>query len=133
MKHFAARYLLSLLLLNLVACSSMSTVNLETTIQTDHARGVDYGSLVEVRTLDRRTVKFRVTDITEDGLGGKPGFFRYEEMQSLKVENPNSKSSDTFLNVVLGVLAVAALAALVANSDSVAICSPSPCPEPESR
>lgn len=133
MKRFTARYILSLLLLNLAACSTMSTVNLETTMQTEHARGIDYGSLVEIRTLERRTVKFRVTDITAEGLGGKPGFFRFEEMKSLKVENPHNKSGETALNVVLGVLGVAALVALVANSDSVKICSPSPCPTPEGR
>ncbi len=133
MKRFAARYILSLLLLNLAACSTMSTVNLETTMQTDHARGVDYGSLVEVKTLDRRSAKFRVTDITDEGIGGKSGFFRFEDMKSLKVENPHNKSGDTTLQIVLGVLAVAAVVALVANSDSVAVCSPSPCPQPESR
>jgi hypothetical protein len=120
-KAFAARYLLSLLLLNLAACSTFQPVDLENAMQTAQARGVDYGSLVEVRTLDGDRARFRVTEIGPMGVGGKPGFFRYEELRSLKVENA--------LHWILGILGVAALVALVANADSVSVCSPSPCPE----
>jgi hypothetical protein len=116
-------------LLNLAACSSMQTVNLETTMQTAHARGIDYGSLVKVRTLDGKSARFRVTDITDEGLGGNQGFFRFEEMRSLQVENPHANNAETALNWVLGILGVAALVALVAHSDSVRVCSPGPCPE----
>ena len=130
MGQFLKRYLLSLLLLNLAACSSMQTVNVETAMQSTKVRGVDYGSLVEVKTLDKRTVKFRVVDITREGLGGNQGFYRYEDMQSLRVENPNAKNNDNTLNYILGTLGVIALIALAISSDSVAICSPSPCPEP---
>ena len=126
--NFAKCYFLSLLLLNLAACSSMQTVSVEGAMQNAGARGIDYGSLVEVRTLERRTVKFRVTDITEEGLGGKKGFYRYEDMQSLRVETAATDNSDTTLAWVLGVLGVAALVALVANADNVTVCSPSPCP-----
>ena len=55
------RYLLSLLVLNLAACSTMQPVNIEHAMQSDKARGIDYGSLIEIKTLDRKTVKFRVT------------------------------------------------------------------------
>ena len=127
MKRFLKCYVLSLLLLNLAACSTMQTVNVENTIQTSYARGVDYGSLVHVKTVDNRSAKFRVTDITEEGLGGNDGFYRFDEMKSLKVDVPGS--NDTALNVVLGILAVVSLGALIANSDSVKVCSPSPCPE----
>ena len=127
---FLKRYLLSLLLLNLAACSSMQTVNVETAMQSTKVRGVDYGSLVEVKTLDKRTVKFRVVDITREGLGGNQGFYRYEDMQSLRVENPNAKNNDNTLSYILGTLGVIALIALAISSDSVAICSPSPCPDP---
>ena len=127
MKRFLKCYVLSLLLLNLAACSTMQTVNVENTIQTSYARGVDYGSLVHVKTVDKRSAKFRVTEITEEGLGGNDGFYRFDEMKSLKVDVPGS--NDTALNVVLGILAVVALGALIANSDSVNVCSPSPCPE----
>jgi len=130
MCNFLKRYVLSLLLLNLAACSSMQTVNVESAMQDSSARGVDYGSLVEVRTLDNRTVKFRVTDISGEGLGGKPGFYRFEDMKSLRVENPAANNSGNALNYILGALGVIALIALVANADSVAICTPSPCPEP---
>ena len=62
---FFNRYLLSLLVLNLAACSSMQAVSIESAMNYSPPRGIDYGSLVEVKTLDKRTVKFRVTDITE--------------------------------------------------------------------
>lgn len=127
---FLKRYLLSLLLLNLAACSTMQPVNIEHSMQSDKARGIDYGSLVEVKTLDRKTIKFRVTEITREGLGGNKGFYRYEDMKSLRVENPNSNRNDTALAWVLGVLGAAALIALIANADSVSVCSSQPCPQP---
>jgi hypothetical protein len=130
MGQFLKRYLLSLLLLNLAACTSMQTVNVESAMQSTKVRGIDYGSLVEVKTLDKRTVKFRVVDITREGLGGNQGFFRYQDMKSLRVENPNANNSDATWGYILGALGIIALVALVANADSVAICSPSPCPEP---
>jgi hypothetical protein len=130
MTHFLKRYVLCLLLLNLAACSSMQPVSIENAMQNARARGIDYGSLVEVKTLDRKTIKFRVTDITEEGLGGSKGFYRYENMKSLRVENPSSNNKDNTLAWILGVIGVAALVALIANADSVSVCSPSPCPQP---
>ena len=130
MGQFLKRYLLSLLLLNLAACSSMQTVNVENAMQSTKVRGIDYGSLIEVKTLDKRTAKFRVVDITREGLGGNQGFYRYEDMQSLRVENPNAKNHDNTLSYILGSLGIIALIALAISSDSVAICSPSPCQEP---
>ena len=97
MPLFLKRYVLSLLLLNLAACSTMQPVNIEYAMQSDKARGIDYGSLVEVKTLDRKTIKFRVTEITREGLGGNKGFYRYEDMKSLRVENPNSNKNDSAL------------------------------------
>lgn len=129
MRHFLRCYVLSLLLLNLSACTSMQTVNMETTMQTSHARGVDYGSLVSVETLSGQKAKFRVTDITDDGLGGNTGFYRFEDMKRLRVENVHQDNGETALNWALGILGVAALVWLVASSDSVKVCSPSPCPE----
>lgn len=129
MSRFLKCYFLSLLLLNLTACSSMQTVNMETTMQTSHARGIDYGSLVEVTTLEGKKSKFRVTDITDQGLGGNTGFYRFEDMKNLRVENIHQNNGETAATWILGILGVAALVALVANSDSVKVCSPSPCPE----
>jgi hypothetical protein len=127
MTLFLKRYILCVLLFNLAACSSMQTVNVEQAMQNPSPRGIDYGSLVEIRTLDKRSAKFRVTDITEEGLGGSKGFYRYEDMKSLRVENKNSNNKDDTLAWVLGILGVAALVALVASSDSVAVCAPAPC------
>lgn len=127
MPLFLKRYVLCVLLFNLAACSSMQTVNVEQAMQNPSPRGIDYGSLVEVKTLDRQSAKFRVTDITEEGLGGSKGFYRYEDMKSLRVENENSNDKDDTLAWVLGILGVAALVALVASSDSVAVCAPAPC------
>jgi hypothetical protein len=94
------------------------------------ARGIDYGYLVKVKTLDRKTVKFRVTEMTHEGLGGNKGFYRYEDMKSLSVENPHANKNDNTLAWILGALGVAALIALVANADSVSVCSAPPCPQP---
>jgi hypothetical protein len=128
MRQFLKRYVLSLLLINLVGCSTMQTVNVENAIKYSAARGVDYGSLVEVKTLDHRTSKFRVTEMTEDGLGGNSGFFRFEDMKSLRVENPAAQNGDNAWTYILGAVGIAALVFLVANADSVKVCSPSPCP-----
>jgi len=128
MRQFLKHYVLSLLLFNLVGCSSMQTVSVENAIKYSSARGVDYGSLVEVKTLDHQTSKFRVTEMTNDGIGGNSGFFRFEDMKSLKVENPSGKNDDSAWTYILGALGIAALVVLVANADSVKVCSPSPCP-----
>ena len=67
-----ARCMLALLLLNLAACSTMQPVNLENTLQTSNARGVDYGSLVEVRMLDGSRASFRVTEIGPAAWAARP-------------------------------------------------------------
>ena len=129
MSKFLQHFVLSLLLFNLAACSSMQPVNIQTAMHSSKPRGIDYGSLVEVKTLDKRTAKFRVTDINQEGLGGSKGFFRYEEMKSLRVDNPEA-NNDT-LNIILGAIGIIAIIVLAASSGSVSICSPSPCPEPQ--
>jgi len=128
MHRFLKHYLLSILLFNLVACSSLQPVSIESAMQNSSARGIDHGSLVEVKTLDDHTVKFRVTEMTGDGLGGNAGFFRFEDMKSLRVENPAAKNGDDTWSYILGAVGIAALIFLVANADSVQVCSPSPCP-----
>ena len=132
MNTFIIRYLLCLMLFNLAACSTMYPVSVEQAMQQPQPTGVDYGSLVEVKTLDRKTARFRVTEMTPDGLGGSPGFYRYQDMQSLKVENTSrhNRDSDETWAYVLGILGVIGLIVLAANSDSARICSPSPCPTP---
>ncbi len=127
---FFKHYLLALLVFNLAACSSMHTVSVESAMQHSPPRGVDYGSLVQVKTLDKQTAKFRVTVINADGLGGSNDFYRYEDMASLKVEAVNNNEGTDTLSIVLGVLGVAALVFLVANADSVAVCSHTPCEQP---
>ena len=127
MRQFLKHYVLSILLINLVACSSLQPVNIESAMQNSSARGIDYGSLVEVKTLDHRTSKFRVTEMTDDGLGGNAWFFRFEDMQSLQVENPAANNGDAW-TYILGAVGIAALVFLVANADSVTACSSSPCP-----
>ena len=132
MNKFLTRYVLCLLLLNLTACSTMYPVSVEQAMQQPQPTGVDYGSLVEVKTLDRKTAKFRVTEMTPEGLGSSAGFYRYEDMQSLKVDNQQRKKGDNGETwaYVLGVLGVIGLIALAASSDSVSVCSPSPCTSP---
>ncbi len=126
---FIKHYLLALLVFNLAACSSLQPVSVESAMKNSPPRGVDYGSLVEVKTFDKQTAKFRVTVINADGLGSSDRFFRYENMASLQVERPESNDTD-WLAITLGVLGVVALIALVANADSVRVCTPSPCEHP---
>ncbi|NOR18548.1 MAG: hypothetical protein GQ538_00490 [Xanthomonadales bacterium] len=124
-------YLLALLVFNLSACSSLHTVSIESAMQHSPPRGVDYGSLVQVKTLDKQTTKFRVTVINAEGIGPNKHFYRYENMKSLKVEAVKHGEGTDTLSIVLGVLGVAALIALVANADSVAVCGGTHCPGPE--
>ena len=120
---------LLLLLLHLSGCSSWQTVSVEQGMRHSPPPGVDYGTLVHVKTFDRKSDKFRVTEITDEGLGGNSGFYRYENMASLKVDRSVQNEGQT-LGVIIGILGVAALVALIANADSVAICSP-PCENPD--
>jgi hypothetical protein len=110
------------------ACSSLQPVSVESAMRGHPPAGLDFGSLVEVRTLAGRKAKFRVTEMNAGGLGGNAGFFWYDDMQSLKLEQAGSDTNATA--IILGVLGVAALIWIVGNADSVAICSPSPCPLP---
>jgi len=124
---FLHRYLLALLLFNLAGCSSMQTVSIENAMVYSPPRGVEYGSLVEVRMLNKEESRFRVTEISPEGLGGKSGFYNYEEMESLKVENERSEVNWGL--VLGGILAAAAVFFLFDNADSVTVCSGTPCPQ----
>ena len=126
---FIKHYLLALLVFNLAACSTLQTVSVENAMKNSSPRGVDYGSLVHVKTLDKESAKFRVTVINADGLGGSDEFIRYEDMASLKVEQEQKGNSGAG-TIILGILAAAALVFLISSADSVAICSPSPCEIP---
>ena len=118
--------LLCMAVLNLAACATMRTVDLQRAVQTSNPGGVQHGHLVEVKTVDGRTVKFRVTEINEAGIGNADDFFPYTGMESLRFEDPNS--DDDTLTWVLGAIGMAALIALIVNSDDVSICSGQPCP-----
>ena len=126
---FIRYYLLALLVFNLAACSTLQPVSIERAMKSSPPAGVDYGSLVQVKMLDKSTAKFRVTVINADGLGGSKKFYRYENMASLKVEGPDNKSGNATA-IILGILGAAALVFLVANADSVRVCSPAPCERP---
>jgi hypothetical protein len=125
---FIRHYLLALLVFNLAACSTLQPVSIEGAMQNPPGRGIDYGSLVYVKMLDKSAVKFRVTVMNADGLGTSGKFYRYENMASLKVEGPKSNGSAGA--IILGILGVAALVFLVANTDSVRVCSSAPCEFP---
>lgn len=126
---FIKHYLLAILVFNLAACSTLQPVSIERAMKSSPPTGVDYGSLVQVKMLDKSTDKFRVTVINADGLGGNKNFYRYENMASLKVEDPN-KNKGNATAIILGILGTAALVFLIANSDSIKVCSPSPCERP---
>ena len=87
------------------------------------------GDRVEVITQDSEKFEFNVTEINEIGLGGKFGFIPYEKMRSLGVRQPGSDFGDAgyWVGILLG---AALFVAIIANSDSVSVCSPGPCPDP---
>lgn len=126
---FLKHYLLAILVFNLAACSTLQEVSVENAMRNSRPSGVDYGSLVEVKTFDKQTAKFRVTVMNADGLGGSKNFFRYEDMASLKVEGPKSSGEDAWM-IIGGILGAAALVWLISSADSVRVCSPAPCESP---
>jgi hypothetical protein len=129
--RFFRCYLLSLLVLNLAACSTMQPVSVEQAMHHSPPTGIDFGSLVEIETLDNERANFRITEIGNDGLGGKPGFYRYEDMKSLRVQKQPQSEGGNIGGYILGVLGVIGLIALISSADHVAVCSPSPCTFPE--
>ena len=88
------------------------------------------GDRVEVITRDSEKFEFSVTELNELGLGGKFGFIPYERMRKLSVREPggNWDNAGYWAGALLG---VALFVALIANADSVSVCSPGPCPSPE--
>jgi len=129
---YVRNYLLALLLYNLTACASMHTVDVENAMRYPPPQSIDIGSLVEIRTLDKRTLKFRVTDMTNLGLDGKYGFVAYEDMAQLKVDVSGRNEGNT-ASYILGVLGIAALIAVINSADSVHVCSNTPCGDPQSN
>ena len=125
---FLRNCLLSLLVFNLMACSTMQPVDVASAMRYPPAN-VDVGSLVKVTTLNDREFKFRVTEMDPTGLVGKYGFILYEDMAALKVETGRSGDGST-AKIIWGILGVAALIALIDSADTVAICSGTPCIEP---
>lgn len=122
--------LLSLLVLHLTACSSMQSVSVQDVQRQGESSPVQIGDKVEVITRDSEKMTFLVTDITDDGIGGKFGFIPYENIRRLMVNVPASTGSQSY-TWLWGILGVAALFALAASSDSVSVCSLPPCPGPE--
>jgi hypothetical protein len=125
---FVRNYLLALLVFNLTACSSMQTVDVESAMRYPPPPGIDIGSLVEVKTLDARTLKFRVTDVTKLGLDGKYGVVAFEDMAQLKVDT-SARNEGKKAGYILGALGIVALIALIGSADTVRVCSHSPCNE----
>lgn len=121
-------YLLALLVFNLTACSSMQTVDVESAMRYAPPPGINIGSLVVVKTLDDRELKFRVTDVTKLGLAGKYGFVAYEDMAQLKVDTSIRNEGKTTA-YILGALGILAVIALIDSADSVRVCANAPCGE----
>jgi hypothetical protein len=124
------RALLALLVVNLAACSSMQPVRVSDLQGNPSPAEVREGDRVEVTTRDSEKFEFTVAEMNEFGLGGKFGFIPYERMRSLSVSQPGNDLGDIgyWLGAVLG---AALFVAIIANADSVSVCSPGPCPEAE--
>ena len=89
----------------------------------------DIGKEVRVTTNGGDRLSFRITDIEPHGIGYRSGFVPYENMSRLEVRQPGENEETT--RIILGILGIAAVIALVNSADSVRVCSPSPCPQPD--
>ena len=123
MRHF----LLSLLILHLAACSSMQLISVQNVQSQGEDSGLYIGDEVEIITNDSEKLDFAVTDITNEGIGGKFGLVPYANIRSLKVKRAGS-SDDSSLTWLWAVLGIVAVGAIIASADSVTVCSPGPCP-----
>lgn len=94
--HIFATYLLALLLFNLSACATMEPVAVPGNGFAPEA--VDVGSRVELQTRDGAQHAFTVTEINGQGVGGEPGFFPFDTIETLQVKVPGEGA------IVLGVL-----------------------------
>lgn len=126
----ALRYwILSLLILHLAACSSLQSVAVSDVRVGPESSPVRIGDRVEVLTRDNEKLNFAVTDITADGLAGRFGFVRFDDIRRLRVRRPGGNGNTT--TWILGIASVAALVALLVAADSVTVCSGGPCPPRE--
>jgi hypothetical protein len=120
---------IGLLTLALCACSSMQTVSIRDLEGQDNPADIGRGDRVEVTTRDDEKFEFTVREINALGLGGTFGFIPYERIRQVRVRRPGNAGDDLeWLWVVLG---AAAFIAIIANADSVSVCSPGPCPSPQ--
>ncbi len=120
---------IGLLTLALCACSSMQTVSIRDLEGQDNPADIGPGDRVEVTTRDDEKFEFTVSEINALGLGGTFGFIPYERIRLVRVRRPGNPGEDLeWLWVVLG---AAAFVAIIANADSVSVCSPGPCPSPQ--
>ena len=118
------RLALAALLLHLAACSSLQTVRVDRASTPPAA--VHPGDEVRVTTRGGDRTEFRVTDVTDEGLGGHSFFVPWTEVSRLEVRRPGANEHTT--QIILGLIGLAALIALINSADSVSVCSPGPCP-----
>lgn len=115
--------------LTLCACSSMQTVSVRDLQGQDNPADIGRGDRVEVTTRDDEKFEFTVSEINALGLGGSFGFIPYERIRQVRVRRPGNAGDDLeWLWVALGAVA---FVAIIANADSVSVCSPGPCPSPQ--
>ena len=124
--------ILSFLLLHLAACSGMQTVRVQDLQSSRENGSLQVGDRVELVTHNNEKLDFAVTDITSEGLAGKFGFIPYDDVRRLRVHRPGLQQGES-MAWLWGVLGLAALVGLIAASDSVTVCSGTPCPQPESN
>jgi hypothetical protein len=120
------RACLALLVMSLAACSSMQPVSVSDLANGQAPAEIQTGDRVEVISRDGEKFEFTVTEVNAIGLGGKFGFIPYQNMRRLSVRRPGSDPEDYVW--LWGILGAALFVAIIANADSVSVCSPSPCP-----
>ena len=124
------RLVYALLVLLLAGCSSMQPLRVSDLQGNEAPAELSPGDRVEVTTRDREKFEFTVTEMTAEGIGGRFGFIPYERMRQLRVRRPGS-GYDGGAEWIWVVLGAALFVVIVANADSVSVCSPGPCPPPQ--
>jgi len=83
---------------------------------------VEVGEKVEVTTRDSRTLRFKVTAVEPDALVGKDVRVGYSEITSLQAERADAAQTGLIVWIVLGIVAVVAVAAIYADESTYYCC-----------
>ncbi len=99
-----ARFIVCFALIAFTAgCTTMRLVY--ATDEVPYAAQIEVGDKIEITRKDLTTVKFKVTDMSNDGISGKDTFVAYSDIQ--QVQTVKVKTGMIIAIVALGALAIA--------------------------